>query len=184
MSRNKIIYSLLFFVLSNFGCSTKKNLVQLNSLKHVIEVKMRSSGIDFMQNLIQVKLSIKSLNDSIKIDAIEIEHPSFLTLQPNIELSPFKLVKGEAQSIVKSYGISKTESFKLKGIIHATYKETNKISEISYLYFYYTDGEYLISDNINDIIGKRRKNGEEIKMEDLRIFNKTEVEDININNLK
>lgn len=181
---NKTTYNLFFLVILSLGCITNKNLDQSSGLEYFIKVKMNSSGIDFMQNLLQVNISVNSIKDSIEINAIDIEHPSFLTLKPNTELSPFKLVKGEVQSIVKSYSVSETESFKLKGIVHATYKKTNKISKISYLYFYFTEGEYFISDNINDIIGKKKRNGDKIKKEDLRIFNKTEIEDINIKNLK
>ncbi len=181
---NKIVYSFCFLVVLISGCSTKKNLVQLSIPEPAIEVKMAAREIDLQKNLLNVKLSIKSLKDSVKIDFIDIEHPSFLTQLPEIELIPFELIKGNAQTIVKNYSITKSESFKLKGIVHATYKKTNKISEIGYLYFYFTDGEYLISENINDIVGKKKKNGEEIKKEDLRIFNKTEIEEINIINLK
>lgn len=160
------------------GCisNNKNNYHDINT-SH-IDAKLFSKRIDLDKNIVQVKLSIKSFQDSNEIGKIIIEHPSFLIPISVSATKPFTLMKSEAKSIIFIYNLTRRESFKLKAMVLASSYIGDNLSTntITYLFYYYNDEQYIVSNDINFILGRKKKNGENIQKEDLRIFNKIENE--------
>ena len=172
-----VIVSKIFFIILliiTLGCSYKIKAIQLKQPKESIEVSLKVGNLDTIQNLFHIKLHIKSLIDSVKIKRIDIEQPSCINLLLSSSTDPFILTFGESKSFIFHYKILKKESFKLKVVVFGDSMQTNKINQITYLFFFFDEGIYYIGNDLSDIVGRKKKNGGLIKNEDLAIIARLE----------
>lgn len=169
------------------GCKTQKN-VSSNKELQLIEVKdgetqsninfiMKASIDETEENLVNITAYIYSMIDSLQINQIKIESPSFVKPSLGSEFVPSLLMKTERIDHSFSFIILETISFKLKGIVYGDINQgKTKVSAIQNIFFFWDEDHYIISDDVKQIIGKEKKNGDIITIEDLKIFNRVEIE--------
>lgn len=174
--RSKVILFYISIIITTFfACNTTKETVNTSNNNSLIEFKLYSKKINLNQNTVHVKLMVKSLQDSITIENIKIEHPSYLISSSENFENSFYLRKDDRKSVNFKYELTKRESFKLKGIVSISSGKFLKTSNITFLFFYYDEGNYIVSNDLTHIIGKKKKNGDIIDKEDIIIFNKAEI---------
>ncbi len=168
-----IINSLLCILL--FGCHTTSRKVADSSEFVTIKMIMRVDGYNKNTRDLKIILVIESVIDSVIIDNIDLLHPSYVErISPDHETN-ILLQKDEMHKFMSNFKIHRMESFKLKAVVYGSYNYgRSKISYVKYLYFYRNGDVFIITDNVNELIGRKKKSGDRISREDLSIFNRIE----------
>jgi hypothetical protein len=129
------------------------------------------------KTLFLVNAILFSLVDSVKINHLEFESPSFVKQSLSNEFKPYYISTGQTKSQGYNFIISEHESFTLKGIVYGEINNgKTKVSTLKTLFFFWDEDHYIISDDITQIIGQKRRDGKIITIDDLKIFNREEIE--------
>jgi len=185
----KIKFSIIFlthiFTFSISSCSWAQKIseshpiemLNIQSDNSLLSIKLFAKINENEKHFLKISFVLFSMADSVNVNRIEIESTSFVKPGLRGELEPFCLVIGQTKTQTYNFTIEKNESFKLKGIVYGDINNSKiKVNAIKNLFFYWDENHYIISGCISEIIGQRKNNGEMITIEDLRIFNREEIE--------
>ena len=180
-----IIFLALIFSFSISSCSWAQKIMMSHPVempniqidKSLLSMTLFVKVNEIEKHILKINVVLFSMADSVNVNRIEIESPSFVKPGLRGELEPFCLVTGQTKTQTYNFTIEKNESFKLKGIVYGDIDNGKiKINAIKNLFFYWDENHYIISGCISEIIGQRKNNGEILTIEDLRIFNREEIE--------
>jgi hypothetical protein len=121
-------------------------------------------------------LAVESEIDSVKIEKLEILHPTYVLPSGNPNKGSLVLHIGMTDSLLVTFRIIGEKSFKLKGSVYGSHNDgRSRISKVCYLYFYFDGQIYLITQDILDLLGMKKASGDSITKDDLRVFNRVEI---------
>ena len=180
-----IIFLTLIFSFSISSCSWAQKIIELHPVetpnnqlqKTFLSLSLFAKINENEKPFLKINAVLFSMVDSVSVYRIEIESPSFVKPGLKGEFESYCLITGQTKSQTYNFTIEKNESFKLKGIVYGDLNnDKTKVSAIKNLFFYWDEDHYIISDCISEIIGQIKITGEMITIEDMRIFNRAEIE--------
>lgn len=180
-----IIFLLLIFSLSISSNSWAQNNLELHSVempdnqpqKAYLSIALFAKINENEMPFLKLDAVLFSMVDSVFVHKIEIESPSFVKPGLRGELETFCLITGQTKRQTYNFTIENNESFKLKAIVYGDLDNgKTKVSATKNLFFFWDENHYVISDDITQIIGLKKHNGELITLEEMKIFNRVEIE--------
>jgi hypothetical protein len=136
-----------------------------------IAMKLTIQNFD-RENLIFVaQLFVRALTDTVKVEKMEILHPTFVCPIEGVSKEAIVLLKGQLDTLSTGFEILQRASFKLKAVVYGSYYRGRlKISNVCYAYFFFDGERYLTGYESSDMLGKEKKDGSKISTDDLRVF--------------
>ena len=170
------LFCLLGYIMISQSCGRAKKQPAPNQFSP-IDMRLEIQDFDQQKQVFTAHLFVKSNTDTVKIEKLEILHPSFVRPIGEMRKGAVALLAGEADTLSTQFEIHQKTSFKLKAAVYgAYYGGRMKISNVCYAFFFFDSEKYLIGYEIKDILGKKKRDGSKISKKDLGIYNQIEFE--------
>jgi len=109
-----------------------------------IDMRLEIQDFDQQKQVFKANLFVKSNTDTVKIEKLEILHPSFVQPMDEMRKGAVALLAGEADTLSTGFEINKKASFKLKAVVYGSYHSGRlKISNVCNTYFFFDGEQYL-----------------------------------------